>query len=117
MVSQIKKAFVFFGIIGVLPLLFTAHSSGNAVDGAVRQGQQTYYCEVYNSTTIRAHIVFVEYMYQHQGQWFSMSRSCDPNSGSGCEISPGGSLLHNSNIRLHQYPISHCRAHLGGGRW
>lgn len=100
-------------------LLFLVPTSvlASTVEGEIQQGRQTYYCEVYNSSSIRSHVLYIEYFYQAGGQWYSLSRRCDADAGGGCEINPGNSLLFDSRIQLNQYPITHCRAHLGPGRW
>ncbi len=95
-----------------------AQAHAQSVDGRVERGTRTYYCDVWNSASIRAHVLFVEYFYQQGGQWYNVSRRCDPGSANvNCEIDPGSSRGFDSRIPLGQYPVSACRAHFGPGRW
>ncbi|MGE4303435.1 MAG: hypothetical protein AB7E24_05305 [Novosphingobium sp.] len=109
---RVLMAFVF--IAGAMSVQAHAQS----VDGRLERGTRTYYCDVWNGASIRAHVLFVEYFYQQSGQWYNVSRRCDPGSANvNCEIDPGSSRGFDSRIPLNQYRVSACRAHFGPGRW
>lgn len=115
-----KTLFVLSGLLmaSVLSVLVLPDSAvAQSTDGRVQRGLQTYYCEIWNGSSIRAHVLFIEYWYQRGGQWYNLSRGCDPGVANvGCEIDPGTSRNFDSRIPLGQYPITACRAHFGPGR-
>lgn len=114
-ISTFKKAtalaaIIFAGMAG--------SASAQGIDGQVQRGTKTYYCTVWNGAMVRAHVLFIEYWYRQNGQWYNMSRGCDTSvSEASCEIDSGSERSFDSRIPIGQYPISACRAHLGAGRW
>lgn len=84
-----------------------AQAHAQSVDGRVERGTRTYYCDVWNSASIRAHVLFVEYFYKQGGQWYNVSRRCtrDPRSCIARSIWEAAA----GSIRASSGPISHQR--------